>query len=123
MRLELIWVFLFLTLGLVSSCDQFYSTSRPKNLVSEDMMVDILYDLSIIDGIRQGSSRNDLFEEVLNASYVYIKYGIDSTQLALSDQYYATNPAKYIKIHNRVMLRLEQVEDSIQMAEINNQTR
>ena len=123
MRLVLTSVFLVLTIGLVSGCDQFYSAPRPDNLISQDMMVDILYDLSIIDGIRQGSSRNDLFEDVLNVSYIYIKYGVDSTQLAQSDRYYATNPKKYIKIYDKVMLRLEQVEDSIQMAEINNQTK
>ncbi len=81
-------------------------------------MVDILYDIAIMDGIKGTITVNPIFEDAFNATYIYNKYNIDSMQLSQSEKYYASNPKKYHRIHQNVISRLEMIEDSIEMSEI-----
>lgn len=104
---------------LFSNCDSFYSEDKPKNLISTDTMVRILYDVAIMDGIRGTVTINPIFQNAFNATYIYNKYNIDSLQLSESERYYASNPIKYHRIHRRVIFRLERIEDSLEMAEMN----
>jgi len=80
---------------------------KPDNLIDKDEMVDIIYDLSLLEGIRS-SNYNSLKERGINpAKYVYKKYNIDSLQFAKSDRYYASDIEVYAKIYEKVTARLE----------------
>ena len=91
--------FLFLVVfSSLASC-QSDSVKRPDNLIPEDKMIDIIYDLSILQAMRN-SNQSVLDSNSINPNtYIYKKYKIDSLQFAKSNQYYA---AKSIKEHDQL---------------------
>lgn len=63
-------------------------------------MVNIIYDLTILDGIK--SSDPAKFQSFNQNSFVYHKYNIDSLQFVKSNQYYASDIHKYKELYDRV---------------------
>lgn len=80
---------------------------KPDNLIDEEQMVNILYDLSLLESIR--SQRPIALEtnRVDPLTYVYKKYKIDSLQFAKSNKYYATDVEKYKAIYASVSKKIE----------------
>lgn len=99
------WMLLLMMMITFVSCKKSV-LEKPDNLIEEEMMVDIFYDLSIIEAIKS----NDpiaLDKYGINPStFIYQKYKIDSIQLAKSDRYYAVDVDKYRKIFDEVNKRL-----------------
>lgn len=95
-------VFVFLV-----SCQDINRAPKPENLLSEERMVDVLTELAILHGAR--SYNKSLMEEKGIDPYPYLveKYGVDSSRLAQSNQYYSQNYKQYQRIYDRVKLRLE----------------
>ncbi|TJY37970.1 DUF4296 domain-containing protein [Pontimicrobium aquaticum] len=93
---------------------------KPKNLIKKQDMVNILYDMSILTASKGVNKK--LLEEngVFPEDFVYEKYGIDSVQFALSNEYYAYKLETYEEIFNQVKNRLteeKKVLDSIKNIE------
>ena len=80
---------------------------KPDNLIGEDKMVDIMYDLSVLEAIK--SQRPLILENnhVNPSTYIYKKHGIDSLQFAKSNQYYATDLTNYKKLYEQVSKKLK----------------
>ena len=76
-------------------------------------MIDILYDISIIDAIDNTypTALKDNGLEVM--AFVYEKYGVDSTQYVESDLYYASDPSQYKEIYQTLHNRLQKQRDSL----------
>ncbi|RZJ68618.1 MAG: DUF4296 domain-containing protein [Flavobacterium sp.] len=85
---------------------------KPKNLIDEDKMVDIFYDLSLLDAIRSHNPGKLQSAKDPNL-YIYKKYKVDSVQFAQSNRYYASDIAKYKKMYQRVGRRLERNKNSL----------
>ena len=86
---------------------------KPDNLIEEEMMINILYDLSIIEAIK-ATNPIALDKYGINSStFVYQKYKIDSLQLAKSDRYYAVDVDKYSKMFDEVNKRLEEQKKAL----------
>lgn len=84
---------------------------KPKNLIPQEKMAAILYDISLLNA---GRSINEsiLVEHHLEPmAYIYNKYNIDSLQLVQSDTYYASLPIVYEAIYTQIKERLEQEEE------------
>ncbi len=82
--------------------------AKPQPLVSEAQMEDIIYDLTILEALK---NNNPYFFEEKNIdphTYVYKKYKIDSLQFVQNNRYYASNVKEYAKLYERVLLRIEQ---------------
>lgn len=80
---------------------------KPDNLIAEDDMVKIFYDLAILDAMK---SHNPLSLETYGVQpdrYIYKKYSIDSLQFATSNKYYASNIQKYKSMYSQVNDRLK----------------
>jgi hypothetical protein len=96
-------------LGLLFSCNE-KVVEKPENLIPEDKMAAILYDISLLN------SGKIINESILNEydiepmGYIYNKYGIDSVQFVKSDTYYASIPTAYEAIYTEVKDRLERDE-------------
>jgi hypothetical protein len=90
---------------LFSGCKE-NTVEKPENLITEDGMVNIIYDLSLFEAIRSNSP-DSLVEQHIDPEYIYKKYKIDSLQFAKNDRYYATDIDRYAKIYDRVAKRLE----------------
>ncbi|NER14600.1 DUF4296 domain-containing protein [Leptobacterium flavescens] len=80
---------------------------KPDNLIDENTMSDILYELSIFYAAKGINVQRFQAEELDPESFVYSKFKIDSTQFAASSVYYASKPDIYIKIYERVEERLK----------------
>ena len=93
--------------GLLFSCQKELA-KEPNQLIEKDKMVNIMYDLSLLDAMKiQNSIALDSF--TLNSNeYIYKKYKIDSVQFAQSNIYYAADYKEYTKIVEKVKERLDQ---------------
>lgn len=89
---------------ILISCSN--AIEKPDNLIEKDQMVDIIYDLTILQAMR-GNFQAKLDSSNVNpANYIYKKYKIDSVQFANSNRYYASDVASYNRMYNRVNERL-----------------
>lgn len=99
--------FLFLALfSIVVSCQK-ETVEKPDNLIDREKMIDIMYDLSVLQGIRS-INQSELDSNFINPNtYIYKKYKIDSLQFAKSNQYYAAASIKeYGELYDKVNERL-----------------
>jgi hypothetical protein len=79
---------------------------KPNRLIEKPVMIDIMYDLSLLDAIKyQNSASLDTFK-INPKSYIYKKYKIDSLQFVKSNSYYASNYKEYSEIIDQVNNRL-----------------
>lgn len=104
---------LLLTLLLLQSC-HLNHTSPPEDLISEDKMVDILYDFMIINSA-QGANKKILESNIGNPiNYVFDKYKVDSLQFLVSNTYYSRKINIYNSIYDRVNQKLESTKSDIE---------
>ncbi len=100
----LIFVLLFV------SCQNVEKVKEPENLIPEAKMAEVLTDLSILNSAKNYNKR--ILEEtgLKPAEYLYEKHGIDSLQLAQSNEYYAKNYDRLESIYKRVRVNLEKMQ-------------
>jgi len=83
------------------------TVEEPENLIPEDKMVDIIYDLSVLQAMRSANQEVLDSNKVNPSTYVYKKYKIDSLQFAKSNEFYAASDIKkYEKLYQKVNDRL-----------------
>lgn len=116
------YIFIILLLVFFGSCQNVERTKKPKDLIPEDKMVDVLTEISLVHGAR--SYNKQMLEQTgLNPEeYIWRKFDIDSAQFARSNRYYTQNYQQYQKIYDRVKLRLENLKiayDSLREVEEN----
>ena len=87
------------------SCND--TIDKPNNLIEKDKMVDILYDISLLEAIKSQNIKGGISNKNANA-YLYKKYKIDSVQFAQSNKYYAADVEEYKKMFEEVKTRLEE---------------
>tara|TARA_B110000305_G_scaffold119781_1_gene134467 strand:- start:206 stop:682 length:477 start_codon:yes stop_codon:yes gene_type:complete len=95
---------------------------KPANLISEDLMAAILYDVILINsakGVNKQLLQNNI-ENPLN--YIYRSHGIDSLKFAESNAYYTNNSDRYKLIYEKVEFKLK-AEKSEYEAIIDEQKR
>lgn len=96
---------IFLSVLVLFACSD-TAVEKPDQLISEDKMVDIFYDLAVLDAMRTQKPLA-LSEKNINVDgYIYKKYDIDSLQFAQSNRYYASEIKLYKKMYERVGKRL-----------------
>ena len=79
----------------------------PDNLIAEEKMVDILYDMSLIS-VSKGINKRILENNGMKPKkYILKKYNIDSLQFVLSNEYYSRDLEKYLEIYEKVLNKLE----------------
>lgn len=76
---------------------------KPEKPIDEQTMTAIIYDLSVLDGMK---ARNPALTTSASSAYIYKKYNIDSLQFAQNSQYYSADIDKYKKIYENVSERL-----------------
>ena len=101
---------IFIFALLFVSCQNVEKVKKPENLISEAKMAEVLTDLSILNSARNYNKR--ILEEtgLKPDEYLYEKHGIDSLQLALSNEYYAKNYDRLESIYDRVKTNLEKMQ-------------
>ena len=116
------YIFIVL-ITLTISCKQ---ETKPNHLIEKEVMVNIMYDLSILQALRyQNPTSIDSFQ--INArDFVYKKYRIDSLQFAQSNVYYSNNNEQYKEMFNQVAGRINKekaASDSLIKVEIKQKSK
>jgi len=89
------------------------AVEKPDNLIDEGKMVDIMYDLSLLESIKSQKPISFETNHINPSTYIYKKYKIDSLQFAKSSQYYATDLEKYKAMYDKVAKRIEAKKFSV----------
>jgi hypothetical protein len=96
----------FIVLVLLVGCKK-ELVKEPKRLIDKEKMVNIIYDLSLLDGMKvQDPTFLDSMKISTN-QYIFKKYKIDSVQFAQSNIYYAADTKEYEKMYSKVKARIE----------------
>ncbi|HSJ11215.1 MAG TPA: DUF4296 domain-containing protein [Gillisia sp.] len=104
------YVWVFFGALLLFSCQDIEKVEKPKNLIPEQKMAEVLTDLSLLNSAKN-YNRKFLEETGLKPDeYLYTKYSIDSAQLSQSTRYYAANQPKLEAIYKRVKSNLEKLQ-------------
>jgi hypothetical protein len=80
----------------------------PEKLIEEEKMVDIFYDLSLLEAMLNYNPTLMSRNNINPYTYIYDKYGIDSLQFVANNKYYASDIKKYDKMYEKVKVRMEQ---------------
>ena len=86
---------------------------EPKRLIEREKMVNIMYDLSLLEAMKvENPVLMDSFKYNSN-QYIYKKYKIDSVQFAQSNIYYAADYKEYEKMYNQIKARLDKEKTKV----------
>ncbi|MFN8275606.1 MAG: DUF4296 domain-containing protein [Flavobacteriaceae bacterium] len=105
---------LIIFLGLVACNNQ--PVEKPKNLIPEKKMTEILYDMALLDAIRTQAPYSPGKPKVDARKFIYQKYQVDSAQLVLSNRYYISQVEIYKKMYDQVNERLTQEKQKAEKA-------
>jgi hypothetical protein len=114
---------LALSLMILVACQDVKEPEKPANLISKEMMIDILTDCYINNAARSIGYVQLKDSNIKLDSMIYIKYQIDSVQFTKSNEYYSLQFNTYVDILTQVEKRLEiikQLTDSIVKLEKKN---
>ena len=91
------------------------SSNAPENLISEEKMESIIFDIMILNA----SSIYDLKidNNMISDELIYRKYNIDSAQFYDSELYYSRNPRIHLNIYSNVKRRIQKSIDSLKNIE------
>ncbi|WP_320816141.1 DUF4296 domain-containing protein [Flavobacterium sp.] len=79
----------------------------PKNLLDEEVMVDILYDIALLQAADGYVPEKLTANNIKINSFIYSKYKIDSVTYYQNHKYYAGNVRKYKKMYKEVISRID----------------
>ena len=104
-------LFLAITIGFVSCKEEV--VPKPERLIAKDVIVNIMYDLTILEAIKnQNPASLDTFK-INSRAYIFKKYKIDSIQYAKSNIYYASDINEYKSMFEQISKRLESRTQSV----------
>ena len=95
------------------ACEANTANPPPADLIPEDTMEQILYDINLLRSIKNNRFGGEVPKEILNNNYILRKYNIADSTLKQNQIYYAQSPKRLFAMYNRIYKRLEKVEDSI----------
>ena len=98
----ILFVFLLLT-----SCQDIQKSDKPKDLISQDKMVDVLTEIALLNGARTYNKKMLKEKGIDPYEHLWEKFEVDSSQFRRSNNYYSENYKVYSKIYSRVKERLE----------------
>ena len=101
------------------SCSE---NSKPDNLMSENQMVDFLFDINIINSSRAFRNISELNYYNIKDTFLYKLHNIDSLQFVNSNKYYSSNPKQYLRIYSKMQKKMIAIRDSIDL-ELQNNTQ
>ncbi|OMQ12743.1 DUF4296 domain-containing protein [[Flexibacter] sp. ATCC 35103] len=108
-------VIIILVLFLSVSCKK-ELVKQPAKLIEKGKMIDIMYDLSLLDAMKYQNPLSLDSTETDPTKFILKKYKVDSLQFAQSNMYYATDYESYKEMFDEISKRLavnQRATDSI----------
>ncbi len=108
-------IFAGVTLFLISSCGE-TGYEKPKNLIGEKEMANILYDMHLTQAIynttKYRQDKDSMLFKIEDYHYsVLKKYGVDDSTYYKSILYYSSLPKVYERIYQDVVDRMVMLEE------------
>ncbi len=100
-------VFILAIIIALAGCKE-QVVEKPAALIAKEDMVNIMYDLSLLEAIKYQNIAALEAYKTEPSDYVYKKYNIDSSQFVQSNKYYASNFEEYKEMFDQISVRLEQ---------------
>jgi Domain of unknown function (DUF4296) len=100
------FVVIVLVLFLSVSCKK-ELVKQPKGLIERGKMIDIMYDLSLLEAIKYQNPLSLDSSDTSQKRFVWQKYKVDSLQFAQSNIYYAADYDDYKEMFDEIAKRLE----------------
>lgn len=103
------------------ACQDVRYPDKPKDLISQSKMVDILTEAYLANAARSIDNKKIEASGINMDSILYKKFGVDSLQFAQSNAYYASDVNIYLSIFQDVEKKLtakQETLDSIRKASI-----
>ncbi len=75
--------------------------------VSQEKMVDVIYDLTVASSARNTANRRDSVQHIVSYQTILKKHGLDSLQFINAQKRYQKNPEIYTAIYDSVLNRLQ----------------
>jgi len=100
------FIVIILVLFLSVSCNTDV-VKQPAKLIEKDKMIDIMYDLSLLEAMRY---QKPLFMDSIDndpTKFILKKYKVDSLQFAQNNMYYASDYENYKDMFDQVNKRIE----------------
>ena len=109
---------LFLSFFIILTSCKNTTVEKPDNLIEEDKMINILYDVSVLEAIKVTNPKSLETRKINTNRYIFQKYKIDSLQFVKSDLYYSSDPDNYGEIYKKVIEKIDNIRklDSIKNA-------
>jgi len=99
---------IYIVMCLFFSCNpSIEKPKKPDNLIPEDKMVDIMYDMYILNSAKGVNKKLLELNGIMPKEYIYEKYSIDSIQFAESNNYYVYNTKTYESILNEIAKKID----------------
>lgn len=103
------WFSIFLLASCLTACQ----VKRPKTVIPDAKMENILYDYHIAKAMGEDVPYNDSYKRVLYIESVFKKHGITQADFDSSMVWFARNPEVLTKIYEKVNVRLKAERDGI----------
>ena len=91
---------------IIVSCEK-EIVKKPYRLIERDKMVNVMYDLSIVQAIQIQNPNSLVTYNITPNTYIFKKYKIDSLQFAQSNIYYASDFKGYKVMFDEISSRLK----------------
>jgi Domain of unknown function (DUF4296) len=101
---KIVW---FLAITILSVSCNSVPVKKPDNLIDQEKMTGILYDLTLLESIKSQRKYDSVIGWIGTKELIFIKYDIDSVQFAQSNQYYVSQIDVYKKMYDDVAARIE----------------
>ena len=87
------------------------SSNVPENLISEEKMESIIFDIMILNASSSYDLKID--NNMISDELIFRKHDIDSAQFYDSELYYSKNPRIQLNIYSNVKRRIQKSIDSL----------
>lgn len=114
---HLLKLLILVLLSLLWGCQKVQPVEKPKNLIPEEKMIDILVDMAKIDAAISINKPEYEKRGAPGKELLFQKYDIDSAQLVNSNAYYASKFRINQRIYETVVERLQTEVDSLHKRE------
>ena len=101
---------------VLSSCTQVEEVP-PENLIGEEKMADLIFELAVLDAAKGFVPKDQKQRIDLDADSFYQFHEIDSAHFTSSNAYYAKQPKAYLRIVSMANTKLEEFEKNMEESE------
>ncbi len=112
------WFFGLFLLFALANCEQNYAPEPPENLISENVYMDLFYEMELLRVLQYYNPPQELVDSLNQV--ILDKYDIDGADFLASHRYYQSQVAEQ---EQRAVLILERLEKDIQRFEEEDSVR